>query len=81
MLHEVHQGKAKIPSHGLGRPSATTNVELDSSESEVLSHGESTVYLGEISEPGNTHDTALEHRLNKAWAKLIREFHGGAVTL
>jgi len=66
---EVHEGKTKIISNGMGRPSTATRTEVDSREFTVLSNGDSTMYLGRLLNLRNTQDTELEHRINKAWAK------------
>ena len=66
---EIHPEKTKIPNNGLGRGQNQMSVLLDGSAVEILTREDSTMYLGRLLNLVDVHDTEINHRVKKAWAK------------
>ncbi len=66
---EVHMGKTKILSNGIGPLTRSTDVTLMQGKVQVLSPTESTMHLGRALNLRSTHDAEINHRIRRGWAK------------
>ena len=66
---ELHMGKTKILSNGIGPATRRTEADIDGQKVEVLSPTDSTMYLGRALSLRNTHETEINHRITRAWCK------------
>ena len=66
---ELHPDKTKILHNNIGYGSRCTKAHIQGMDIEILSPSSSTMYLGRALSLTNTHDTELEHRVRRAWAK------------
>ena len=66
---EIHPDKTKIMNNGIGIHQNVCEVEVAGRTIEILPRDQSAMYLGRLLNLGSLHDTELDHRLRRAWAK------------
>ena len=68
---EVHMGKTKILYNGCGCKGGTIpgDVKVNGNKIDILGDDESTCYLGKLLSLQAIHDTEIQHRIARAWAK------------
>ena len=66
---EIHETKTKMLLNGFGSKTSLKNVQVEGKTIEILEDSESTMYLGRLLCLGDLHDTELNNRLSKGWAK------------
>ena len=65
----LHQEKTKILHNDMGYGRHVSRAKVGDMEIEVLGEAGSTMYLGRLLSLTNPHETELQHRIKKAWAK------------
>jgi len=68
---ELHMGKTKILSNGMGAGKTLKQATVKGQKVEVLECHASTMYLGRSLCLTEAHDEELRHRISKAWAKFM----------
>ena len=66
---EMHPNKTKILNNGLGNQQAQRRAELAGWSVEILQRSESTMYLGRLLNLCDPHDTEIDFRIKRGWAK------------
>ena len=66
---ELHMGKTKILSNGIGPETRSTEADIGGQKVEVLSPTDSTMYLGRALNLKSPHETEINHRVSRAWCK------------
>ena len=66
---EVHPEKTKIINNGIGQGQRIQHTEVDGLQVEVLRREAGTMYLGRLLSSWDAHDTEINHRMRRAWAK------------
>ena len=66
---QVHSGKTKILSNGIGPHTREKMVSLSTGDVQILAPNESTMYLGRLLNLRATQEIEINHRTSKAWAK------------
>ena len=64
---ELHMGKTKVLSNGIGKGWAKKSVSINTCNVEILPPWDATMHLGKNLSLQDMHDAELDHRLAKAW--------------
>ena len=66
---ELHMGKTKVLSNGVGPGNRSSKIAINGQDVEVIPAGGSTMYLGRALSLRCPHDAEISQRIARAWAK------------